>query len=69
MKDFLGQDINSGDTVVYPGRQGSNMWMNSATVLDLLDNSIRVQRTKDGAVRVLNRLDRVVVVHQIKRGE
>ena len=64
MKDFLGQTIKPGNTVVYPGRQASRMWMNRATVLELLDNGIRVQRD-DGGVRVLKCMDRVTVIHQI----
>ena len=31
--DFLGQTIVSGDTVVYPNRQGSSLWMNKARVV------------------------------------
>jgi hypothetical protein len=65
MKDFLGQDITVGRTVVYPGRQGSRMWMNRATVTELLPNGIKVERI-DGGLRVLKCLNRVVVIHAIE---
>lgn len=68
MHDFLGQPIKAGQTVVYPGRQGSRMWMNQAIVMELLDNGVRVQRS-DGGVRVLKCLDRVVVIKHIDTGE
>lgn len=62
--DFLGQEIKPGDTVVYPGRQGSRMWMNQAQVLsvDQTDRGwgVKVQRT-DG-IRTLSCVDRIVVV-------
>ncbi len=64
MKDFLGQTIKSGNTVVYPGRQGSRMWMNRAIVIEVVDNSIKVQRD-DGGIRVLRCPDRVVVIQSI----
>lgn len=68
MKDFLGQPIASGNTVVYPGRQGSRMWMNRALVIEVLDNAVKVQRD-DGGIRVLKCLNRVVVINQIKTGD
>ncbi len=67
MKDFLGQKIKVGDSVVYPNRHGSRLWMNFATVTDVLSDSIRVRRDKDGALKPLIRVDRVTVVSkQIK---
>lgn len=32
MQDFLGRDIEVGQVIVYPGRRGSNLWMNKAVV-------------------------------------
>lgn len=66
--DYLGQAINVGNTIVYPGRQGSRMWMNNALVIELRPNGVKVQRP-DGGIRTLTCLDRVVVVHQIKTSE
>lgn len=63
-RDFLGQLIEVGKTVVYPGRQGSRMWMNQAQVVELKPNGIKVQRP-DGGIRTLTCLDRVVVVHTV----
>ena len=68
MKDFLGQDITSNKTIVYPGRQGSRMWMNRAIVLEVLNNGVKVQRA-DGGIRVLKCLDRIVVINSIQEGD
>lgn len=65
MKDFLGQAITVGKTVVYPGRQGSKMWMNRAVVIEVLTNAVKVERN-DGGIRVLKCLDRVVVIQAIE---
>lgn len=62
MLDFLGQNISIGDSVVYPNRQKSQMWMNFATVTDVRLDLITVRRDKDGAVKRLKRIDRVTVV-------
>lgn len=62
MKDFLGQHISIGDSVIYPNRQKSQMWMNLASVTDVQLNLIIVRRDKDGAVKRLTRVDRVTVV-------
>jgi len=37
VKDFLGNEIEVGDTIVYPGRASSSLWMNKATVLEVID--------------------------------
>lgn len=61
MKDFLNQDIKIGDTIVYPNRQGSSLWMNKAQVEEVRLDSLRVRRS-DGSVKTIRRTDRVVVV-------
>lgn len=68
MRDFLGQTIKPGQTIVYPGRQGAGMWMNRAIVMEVHPNGIKVQR-EDGGIRVLKCMNRVVVIHQIIKGE
>ena len=62
MKDFLGQQINIGDKVVYPNRHGGDMWLNYAQVTDVNLDSIRVRRDVDNSLKPLTRVDRVVVV-------
>jgi hypothetical protein len=59
-RDFLGRVIKVGDSIVYPGRSGSALWMNAATVEEVLVDKIKVL-SKNKLV-TLNRLDRVVVV-------
>ena len=62
MRDFLNQTVDVGDTIVYPGRRGSSLWMNRAKIIDIRANSIRVQRVNDNAIKTIKRVDRVVVV-------
>ncbi len=33
--DLLGQEINEGDYVVYPGRSGSSLWINISRVVSI----------------------------------
>lgn len=33
--DWLGNKIQVGDLIVYPGRQSSSLWMNHARVLEI----------------------------------
>lgn len=35
--DFLGKTINVGDTIVYPGRRGSSLWLNWGVVREIVD--------------------------------
>jgi hypothetical protein len=69
--DFLGQEIRPGNTIVYPGRQKSTMWMNKATVLTVTDTgdgwSLRVAR--DDGDRVVKCVDRIVVIHDLRKYE
>ena len=63
MKDFLDREIAAGDTIVYPNRQGSNLWMVKAEVLTVNDESNRLSvRRTDGTVKTISRVDRVTVV-------
>jgi hypothetical protein len=43
MKDWRGVEIHVGDLVVYPGRQGSSMWMVEAEVVELIPGRPNVQ--------------------------
>ena len=38
--DFTGRTIEPGDTVAYPVRRGSAMWLNKLNVTQVLDDSI-----------------------------
>lgn len=66
MKDFLDQEITAGDTIVYPNRQGSSLWMVKAEVLTVNDESNRLSvRRTDGTVKTITRVDRVTVVNPV----
>ncbi len=64
MLDFLGQEILPNKTIVYPGRQGSRLWMNRAVVLEVADSGVKVQRI-DGGIRTLKCFGRIVVMNSI----
>lgn len=59
--DFRGNTINEGDTVIYPVRKGSGMWLNSGVVKELHPNGLKVVNEADRIV-TLTCLDRVVVI-------
>lgn len=40
MKDFLGREIAVGDTVVYPRRGGSSVWLGKGQVLHTYHESL-----------------------------
>ncbi len=66
MKDFLDQEITAGDTIVYPNRQGSRMWMVKAEVLVVNEEFKRLSvRRTDGITKTLTRVDRVTVVQPV----
>lgn len=48
MKDFIGREIKQGSYIVYPGRQGSSLWMNLGHVVD-----VTVRTTWNGPVDIL----------------
>lgn len=69
--DCRGREILIGNTVVYPGRRGSGLWLNEGTVVDILPalSQIAVQRversvgeTKLGRTVYVSDLSRVAVV-------
>jgi len=51
MKDWRGIRIKIGSTVVYPSRQGSQMWMSEGIVEKIEDGRIRVRRTRANVLK------------------
>jgi len=59
--DFLGRTIQAGDTLVYPVRRGSKMWLNRITVTKA--ESDRIHGTsREGRMVQLTNLKNTVVV-------
>lgn len=58
--DFLGRDIKAGDTVVYPVRRGSNMWLNRLKVTKVEPESI-TGMNPDGRWITVKNLKNVVI--------
>lgn len=66
MKDFIGQEIKLNDTVVYPTKRCSSLYMNIATVIKVTEKNITVSRKcrySENYIKVcITRTDRVVVL-------
>lgn len=73
MKDWRGRDVVPGSVIVYPGRQGSSMWLMEAVVdrVDEVDGGYSLNVTLTGCTgyrgvsgrRVtVTRTDKVTVV-------
>jgi hypothetical protein len=60
--DFLGTVIEPGHMVVYPGRHGSELWLNRATVLDVNADASLTVETEGGIKKRVVRTDRVAIV-------
>ena len=79
-QDYLGKKIEVGDTVVYPVRKFSNLWLSKTKVIELCyhhpgygppRSALKVEgktKTWDNKerpyVRTVTRLDRVIVVEK-----
>lgn len=64
-KDVRGREIGEGDTVFYPVRRGSSMWLKSIVVTRLVEtsNGVLVIGTNESNRRVtLRRPERCIVV-------
>ena len=61
--DFRDIEIKVGDTLAYPGRKGSELYMTEGTVTDIYETGeIEVQSRYTGKRRCILRTDRVVVL-------
>lgn len=48
MRDFFDHPIRIGDTVAWPCRRGSKLWMNSGSVTDLSATQLSVVKHSTG---------------------
>lgn len=64
-EDFMGKVIRVKDLIVYPVRQGSNLWMNQAVVIKIESSdkvtTIHAERP-DGTVVKLTKTENIVIV-------
>ena len=60
-RDFLGRAIAAGNTVVYPVRRGSNMWLNRLAVTQVDDDHITGFNSDGRRITVKNLKNCVVV--------
>jgi len=59
--DFMGRTIVAGQTVVYPVRRGSSMWMNKLKVTQVNEETILGYNTA-GRLLTIKNLQNVVIV-------
>ena len=67
MKDCFDKELNIGDTVAYPVRSGSSMWISSGEIQEILDNSLKISRKPDNSfsfykIVTVTRTDRVIKI-------
>lgn len=63
--DFRGTAIRPGDTIVYPGRRGSALWLSEGVVLEPAipgQRSLTVKRAKTGRTVEIFETGRCAVV-------
>jgi hypothetical protein len=60
--DFIGESIEEGQTIAYPGRKGSEMWLSHGIVKTVHENGTLDVETSSGKVVRLLRSDRVAVL-------
>ena len=63
-RDFIGRAIAAGNTVVYPVRRGSSMWLNKLAVTQVDDDHI-TGFNKDGRRITVKNLENCVVVEPL----
>lgn len=59
--DFLGGEIKPDDTIVYPVRRGSSMWMNKLRVTQVLPTVVKGLNSEGRWIVVRNLKNAVVV--------
>ncbi len=67
MRDFMGREIKAGDTVVYPVRRGSSMWLNKLNVTMVEAASLK-GFSPEGRLTTIKNLKNVVVVQPVNTG-
>lgn len=69
--DFMGKELKPGDLIVYPCRSGSNLWMTSARIVEVIEqkseNLIKA-RKENGFLVTVSRVDNVVKIEEPSNG-
>jgi len=60
MKDFLGKEFQTGDTIVYAWRRGTKMGLRKATVTSVLPSRLNI--SVDGDNRILHNVANAVII-------
>lgn len=60
-KDYMGREIKAGDTLVYPVRRGSSMWLNRLLVTQAIADAV-TGTNPDGRRITVKNLNTAVVV-------
>ncbi len=67
MRDFMGREIKAGDTIVYPVRRGSRMWLNKLNVT-MVEGEALKGYSPEGRLTTIKNLKNVVVVQPVNAG-
>jgi hypothetical protein len=71
-RDFIGREIKAGDTIVYPVRRGSSMWLNRLEVQQVSQGpkGPQVAGTNSKGRRItISNIDNAVVVQPLPAPE
>lgn len=68
MQDFLGRELKVGDTIAYPMRQGSRMWMQSGTIRSIHPDCVKITRP-NGKKTAIRATSRIVLVKGVDNAE
>ena len=52
--DFFGRRFSKGDTIVYPLRKGSSMWLESAEVIDVGNDKLKILKPNGQKTTIKN---------------
>lgn len=69
--DFMGKELKPGDLIAYPCRSGSNLWMTTARIVEVIEQkseNLVKARKESGFIVTLSRVDNVIKVEGPSNG-
>lgn len=54
LRDFFGQRFQEGDTIAYPVRQGSCLWIETAVILEIGEDILKIEKPNGNKTRIKN---------------
>lgn len=59
LTDFMGQQVLAGDTIAYPVRRSSKMWLSELKVTQIIESA-------EPVIRGYNTAGRLITIHNVK---